>query len=68
MPLHHTHSSGSPVPPEGVLQEPCQLRVPVGHVPASLGLVAQGTDDVAEGKLRTYSIREHEPVEELRLH
>lgn len=41
-----------PVAAQGVLQQPGQLGVPVGHVSSPLALVSQSTDDIAQGQLQ----------------
>ena len=38
---------GPAVAPQGVLEEACQLAVPVRNMAALLGHVTKGTDDVA---------------------
>lgn len=41
-----------PVATQGILEQTCQLGVPVGHVRHLLALVPQGADHVAQGQLR----------------
>lgn len=41
-----------PVAAQGILEQTCQLGVPVGHVRHLLALVPQGADHVAQGQLR----------------